>query len=85
MVAPYQVSLYSARMETIKRAIHIVGSARALANLIGVSQQAVHLWKHGETQLLARHAVAIEKVTEGQVTAREIGLECAELLERKAA
>lgn len=71
-------------METIKRAIKIVGGAKALADKVGVSQQAVHLWKTGSTQLLARHAAAIEQVTDGQVTAREIGTECAGLLERAA-
>ncbi|MCU0806412.1 MAG: helix-turn-helix domain-containing protein [Candidatus Contendobacter sp.] len=71
-------------METIKRAIEILGGAKALADQVGVSQQAVHLWKSGNTQLLARHAAAIERATGGRVTAREIGVECAEMLQRAA-
>ena len=71
-------------MNTIKRAIEICGGAKALADQVGVSQQAVHLWKAGSTQLLARHAAAIERATNGQVTAREIGMECAGLVERAA-
>lgn len=71
-------------METIKRAIKIMGGAKALADQVGVSQQAVHLWKSGSTQLLARHAAAIERATGGQVTAREIGAECGEMIQRAA-
>ena len=71
-------------METIKRAIQIVGGAKALAEQVGVSQQAIHLWKSGSTQLLARHAAAIERATGGQVTAQEIGVECAEIIKKVA-
>ena len=67
-------------MNTIKRAIEICGGAKALADKVGVSQQAVHLWKTGSTQLLARHAAAIEQATDGQVTATAIGHECAEMV-----
>lgn len=71
-------------MNTIKRAIEICGGAKALADKVGVSQQAVHLWKTGSTQLLARHAAAIEQATDGQVTATAIGHECAEMVRRAA-
>lgn len=69
-------------METIKRAIEITGGAKALAEKVGVSQQAIHLWKSGTTQIMARHAAAIERATSGQVTAREIGDECSEMIQR---
>jgi DNA-binding transcriptional regulator YdaS (Cro superfamily) len=62
-------------METIKEAIRLAGGATHLARSIGVSQQAVHLWKSGKTQLLARHAAAVEDATSGKVTAYAIGKE----------
>lgn len=71
-------------METIKRAIEIVGGAKALADKVGVSQQAVHLWKSGNTQVMARHAAAIEAATDGRVTARAIGEECTALYSKAA-
>lgn len=78
---PDKLACMLSGMNTIKRAIEICGGAKALADQVGVSQQAVHLWKAGSTQLLARHAVAIERATHGQVTAHEIGTECAGLVE----
>lgn len=73
---------YTVNMETIRRAIQIVKGESALARLVGVSPQAVNLWKSGSTQLLARHAARIERATAGAVTAREIGDECATLADR---
>ena len=64
-------------METIKQAIHIVGGVTQLARQIGVSQQAIHLWKAGKTQIMARHAAAVEDATQGRVTAYNIGREAA--------
>ena len=62
-------------METIKQAIHIVGGVTQLARQIGVSQQAIHLWKAGKTQIMARHAAAVQDATNGAVTAYDIGKE----------
>ena len=64
-------------METIKQAINIVGGVTQLARQIGVSQQAIHLWKAGKTQIMARHAAAVQDSTQGRVTAYEIGREAA--------
>lgn len=66
-------------MQTIDRAIKICGGVKALAARIGVSHQAVYLWRANSSQLLARHAAAIERATGGLVTALEIGAECARL------
>jgi len=62
-------------METIKQAISISGGVAQLARTIGVSQQAVHLWKAGRTQILAKHAAAIQDATNGRVSAYAIGKE----------
>ena len=72
-------------METIKQAAVLVGGVTKLADLLGVSQQSVHAWKSGKSQVSARHAAAIEAVTGGQVTALAIGRECAEHVPQKAA
>lgn len=75
MLDSYQASLYFPSMETIKQAIKIAGGAAQLARAVGVSQQTIHLWKAGKTQVLARHAAAVQNATGGKVTAYEIGLE----------
>jgi DNA-binding transcriptional regulator YdaS (Cro superfamily) len=64
-------------MNTIKQAIHLVGGVTQLAKHVGVSQQAIHLWKAGKTQIMARHASAVQDATDGAVSAYDIGKEAA--------
>ena len=72
-------------METIKKAVHEVGGVTALARSVGVSTQAIHLWLNGQTQLQARFAAAIQDATGGEVSAYDIGRECAAIAERDRA
>ena len=72
-------------METIRKAVTTIGGVTALARIIRVSPQAIHLWLNGETQLYARHAAAIEDATSGAVTAYAIGSECATNAKRNRA
>jgi DNA-binding transcriptional regulator YdaS (Cro superfamily) len=84
-VEGYQLYLYDGGMETIKKAVSILGGVTALARSVGVSPQAIHLWLNGQTQLQARYAAAIEDATAGAVTAYAIGRECAAIAERDRA
>lgn len=56
----------------IDRASQIVGSATALAALLGVSKGAVFQWKLDGRMTPARHCVVIERATGGKVTRREL-------------
>jgi DNA-binding transcriptional regulator YdaS (Cro superfamily) len=72
-------------MDTIRKAVSSVGGVTALARAINVSPQAIHLWLNGQTQLMARHAAAVEDATGGAVTAYDIGRECAAIADRDRA
>ncbi len=72
-------------METIKKAVSILGGVTALARSVGVSPQAIHLWLNGQTQLQARYAAGIQDATGGVVSAYDIGRECAAIAERDRA
>jgi len=72
-------------METIKKAVQEVGGVTVLARAVGVSPVSVHTWLRGETQLMARHAAAVQDATSGAVTAYAIGRECAAIAERDRA
>lgn len=64
--------VFSFRMDTpIAKAINFAGSQTALARLLNVAPQAVQQWASRGRIPLDR-ALAIEKVTEGAVTAIEI-------------
>ena len=74
--------MYDGGMETIRKAVTTVGGVTALARAVNVTPQAIHLWLNGQTQLQARHAAAIQDATGGEVSAYEVGRECAEIAER---
>ncbi|MCP3899549.1 MAG: helix-turn-helix domain-containing protein [Desulfobacteraceae bacterium] len=56
----------------IKKAIQICGGQTALAEKIGVTQPAVHKWLNGLALVDPKHAIPIEKATNGQVTRHQI-------------
>lgn len=65
------------QIKPIKRAIKIVGTARRLASMIGVTADTVLKWtahveKPTHHDCGAHQAVKIEKATEGKVTRAEI-------------
>lgn len=64
-------------METIRKAIEIVGGVTNLARQVGVTPQTVYVWLSGSAQIRASHAAKIERITGGKVTAMEIGTEFA--------
>ena len=72
-------------METIKKAVHEVGGVTVLARAVGVTPVSVHTWLRRGTQLHARHAAAIQDATGGEVSAYDIGRECAGIAERDRA
>lgn len=55
----------------IHRAITCLGSRRALANAVGVSQQAVYEWLHS-TRPSPESAIAIEAATKGFVSRSDL-------------
>ena len=48
------------------------GSAVKLAKEVGVSPVQVHMWRKGKSRVPVARAVAIEKVTNGAVTRRDL-------------
>jgi len=59
-------------MNAIERAINIAGNATRLANILGVSVQAVCFWRDGRRGIPAEKCTAIERATEGAVTRRDL-------------
>jgi len=59
-------------MNALDSAIAQVGGVGKLANAIGVSQPVVSNWRARGTTPEAIYCVAIEKVTEGQVSRKEL-------------
>ncbi|AKI27157.1 transcriptional regulator [Moraxella catarrhalis] len=57
-------------MTALQRAIHIVGSGSELARRIGLTAWAVNKWN--PHQVPKNRCLAIEKATDGQVTAEEL-------------
>ena len=55
----------------IRQAIKIVGSQRALADELGVSQQHVNYWLHRAREIPAHHVLSIERATKGEVSRYE--------------
>lgn len=55
-------------MTALEKALQHFRSQSALARAVGVKYQAVQQWK----RIPARHALKLEQLTEGAVTAREI-------------
>lgn len=56
----------------IDRAASVVGSATALAGLLGVTKGAVFQWKLAGRSTPEKHCVAIERITHGAVTRRDL-------------
>lgn len=59
-------------MNAIERAINIAGNATRLANILGVSVQAVCFWRDGRRGIPAEKCTAIERATGGAVTRRDL-------------
>lgn len=59
-------------MNAIERAINIAGNATRLANLLGVSVQAVCFWRDGRRGIPVEKCTAIERATGGAVTRRDL-------------
>lgn len=59
-------------MSTLNKAISILGSATKLANVLGVTTQAVCFWRNGNRQIPAHQCPAIEQATNGLVTCEEL-------------
>lgn len=70
-------------METIRKAIEIVGGVTNLARQVGVTPQTVYVWLSGSAQIRASHAAKIERITGGEVSALEIGTEFARIHDGK--
>ena len=56
--------------QAIETAISIIGNKNRLSKAVGVSSVAVQKWREGGLSVV--HAVKIEDLTEGRVTARQI-------------
>ncbi len=56
----------------LQKAIEITGSQKALAALIGVSHQTIWAWIERGTLIPPDKCVAIEQVTEGKVTRKNL-------------
>jgi len=56
----------------MRRAVVLAGGAAKLAEVLGVSTQAVCFWRDGKRRLPAEMCAPIEKATGGQVTRREL-------------
>lgn len=59
-------------MNAIERAINIAGNATRLANLLGVSVQAVCFWRDGRRGIPVEKCTAIERATGGAVSRRDL-------------
>lgn len=53
-------------------AIEHAGSQSALARLLGKSQPHIHKWLHSPNSLAPEHCAAIERVTAGAITRKEL-------------
>ena len=56
----------------IRRACEAVGGQAALAELVGVSPQAVHQWIAGARQVPAERCPEIERATAGEVRCEQL-------------
>lgn len=59
-------------MDAIKRAIELAGGPAKLAEVLGVSQQAVYFWRAGARRLPAERCPDIERAVGGAVTCEEL-------------
>jgi DNA-binding transcriptional regulator YdaS (Cro superfamily) len=63
----------------LERALEIVGTQQALAQLLGVSPQAVNQWVTGRRPIPPKRALHIEKLTRGRVTAASLRPDLSEI------
>jgi DNA-binding transcriptional regulator YdaS (Cro superfamily) len=58
--------------EPLLRAINLAGGQSALARLLGIRQGQVACWLYRDKHISAKHILAIERVTNGQVKRYEL-------------
>ncbi|MEQ1969579.1 YdaS family helix-turn-helix protein [Xenorhabdus nematophila] len=63
----------------IEKAIGMVGSQQALANICNVKQPSVWAWLHGHKKPSATNAIRIERATNGLVPAHQLRPDLSEL------
>ena len=68
MVAQHNKFLYKGGMTALEKALEHFKTCSNLARAVGVKYQAVQQWK----RIPPRHAMKLEALTEGYVTAKEI-------------
>lgn len=66
-------------MDAIQRAVELLESQAAIARLCEVSPQAVSQWVSRVRPIPPKHARAIERATQGAVTASELRPDLAEI------
>jgi DNA-binding transcriptional regulator YdaS (Cro superfamily) len=58
--------------EALEKAVLIVGTASALAEMIGISKGAISQWKDEGRRIPAEHCPAIERATNGEVRCEDL-------------
>jgi DNA-binding transcriptional regulator YdaS (Cro superfamily) len=58
--------------EPLNKAISIIGSARLLADLLGITKGAVSQWKKTDRKIPAEHCPVIERATARQVICEQL-------------
>lgn len=64
--------LYKANLESLKKAIELLGSVTKFSLDVGISYQTAMSWKHGRRVPSPLYCLKIETLTEGKVKARDI-------------
>ena len=59
-------------MSAIAKAIDLAGGPARVAEVVGVSVQAVCFWRDGKRRLPHEHAADLERLTNGQVGRRDM-------------
>ena len=59
-------------METIQQAVDLAGSQSKLAEMLGITPQAVQIWCSNKRKVPVTRAIAIEKLFPGEITRAEI-------------
>ena len=59
-------------LSALERAIDRMGTASALARMIGVKPQSVHQWRTGRAEITGERAIDIERATDGYVRREHI-------------
>lgn len=76
---------FNGDMSAMQRAAQVVGGQAALAKILKVSPQAVNQWVRGERPVPPEQCAAIEKATAGEVMARDLRPDLAEIFAPKDA